>query len=452
MADLTDAVSPTELITADWLVPIDGSPIRDGGVVVANGRVIATGPRRELAADRASAYEHAVILPGFVNAHSHVEYASFAGFGDGLDFGPWIDLHMQRKQRIGPDDLLASARLGVASCLASGITATMDASFAGVAATACAELGLRAIVCLEVFGSDPGAAQSRFDAGRVHFDTSRKPPDHDGNSLVTMGVSPHAPYTVSPAVYRWAQDLGLPVATHLAESAQEREFMVSGSGPIQQIAAMCNVDSPSTTSVRHMHDADLLREDMNAAHCVTADLDEIKLLADSDTPVAHCPRSNAQLGCGIAPIADLIEHGVRVGIGTDSPASAPDFDMFAEMRATIASSRLRQRSSTAIQAADALRLATLGSADAIGLADQIGSVTPGKRADLTIVSLTDSPYVPIEDPETAVVYGGSPDRILRTITGGTTRYERGEFEWHELREAARAARARMLEVNVTAAR
>ena len=441
----------SELITADWVVPVDGKPIRDGGVVVAEGRISAVAPYAELTADRVSRYERAIVLPGFVNAHSHIEYASFAGFGDGLEFGPWIAVHMQRKGRVGPAELLASARLGAAQCLASGITTTMDASFAGVAASACAELGLRSIVCLEVFGADPAGAQQRFDELRAPFDGRAEPTDHQGTALVELGVSPHAPYSAGLDVYRWARELELPIATHLAESAHEREFMLSGAGPIEQVAAMCDVDSPSTTSVRHLANAGLLGTGLNAAHCVTVDADEIELLAATGTSVAHCPRSNAQLGCGIAPLAELIENGVCIGIGTDSPASAPDFDMFAELRATIAGARARDGAATALQARDALELATLGSARAIGLEDEVGSLTPGKYADLTVVSLADSPYDPIEEPETAAVYGGSPHRILRTITSGATRYEQGEFEWHELREAARAARARMLEVNVIAA-
>ncbi len=441
----------SELITAGWVVPIEGEPIRDGGVVVADGKIVAVDHRHELEAEHTSSYENAVLIPGFVNAHSHLEYASFAGFGDGLEFGQWLELHMRRKRQIGPLELQASARLGASSCLASGITSTMDASFAGVAATACAELGLGGIVCPEVFGADPDAARQRFDELRHSFDKACETIAASSSPPLRLGISPHAPYTVGADVYRWAQQLDLPATTHLAESAHEREFMLSGSGPIEQVAAMCNVDSPSTTSVKHLHDEGLLGDHMTAAHCVTVDEDDVELLAQSDTSVAHCPRSNAQLGCGSAPLAELLDAGVRVGIGTDSPASAPDFDMFAELRATIATARTRQGAATAIDARQALELATLGSARAVGLADQVGSLREGKRADLAIVSLADSPYDPIEEPETAVVYGGSPHRILRTITSGVTRYGRGEFEWHELREAARAARARMLEASVTAA-
>jgi 5-methylthioadenosine/S-adenosylhomocysteine deaminase len=451
MSTAASAAPASELIAGAWLVPIDHEPIRGGGVVIADGVITNVGPREELSAERASIYEGAVVLPGFVNAHSHLEYASFAGFGDGLDFGPWIELHMKRKQRLGPSELLDSARLGVANSLASGITTTGDASFSGVAAGACAELGLRAIVCLEVFGSDATAARERFDELREPFDRRTEPADHRGEPLIQLGVSPHAPYTTGPAVYRWAQQLGLPVSTHVAESPHEQEFMLTGSGPIQQVAAMCDVHSPATTTVRHFAQEELLDETVTAAHCVMVDDEEIELLAQAGTGVAHCPRSNAQLGCGIAPLTKLIERGVAVGIGTDSPASAPDFDMFAEMRAAVAAARSEQGSSSALRAREVLELATLGSARALNVESQLGSLTPGKQADVAVVGLEDSPYAPIEDPESAVVYGGSPERILRTITGGNTRYEPGGFEWHELREAARAARARMLEVSVTAA-
>lgn len=440
----------TELISADWVVPVETEPIRNGAVLIRGDRIAAVGPRTELEAleDAKEAARHeyagAVLIPGFVNAHAHLEYACFAGFGDGLEFGPWIDLHVARKRRLSPPELLASARLGAASCLASGITTVADASFSGMSAAACAELGLRAIIHIEVFGSAPDGAAARFDE-------LRRPFEEHASSLLTLGVSPHAPYSASASVFRWARDLDMPIATHLAESQHEQEFMVSSSGPIERLAAMVNVDSPKTTSVRHLHEGDALNPRVVAAHCVTVDEEEIGLLAATDTAVAHCPRSNVQLGCGIAPVSELLAAGIRVGLGTDSPASAPNFDMFEEMRAAIAGTRSLTASATALSASDALRLATLDSARALGLADEIGSLSTGKHADLTVVSTADSLYDPIEQPEEAVVYGGSPQHILRTITEGTTRYDRGGFEWHELREAAKAARARMLEASVTAA-
>jgi 5-methylthioadenosine/S-adenosylhomocysteine deaminase len=172
---------------------------------------------------------------------------------------------------------------------------------------------------------------------------------------------------------------------------------------------------------------------------------EIGLLAERDVPVAHCPRSNALLGCGVAPLTALREAGVRVGLGTDSPASAPSFDMFDELRAAICAARARERRADALAAPEALELATIDAARALRLDAEVGTLTAGKRADLAIVSLAGSPYHPVEDPAAAVVFGGSPDRVLETIVDGLTRYRKTEeTQWQEVRNTASAARARML--------
>jgi cytosine/adenosine deaminase-related metal-dependent hydrolase len=162
-------------------------------------------------------------------------------------------------------------------------------------------------------------------------------------------------------------------------------------------------------------------------------------------PVAHCPRSNALLGCGIAPVSLLRDAGVVVGLGTDSPASAPSFDIFEEMRTAVYAARARERRADALTAEDALRLATVDAARALRVDAEVGTLTPGKRADLTVVSLSGSPYHPVEDPAAAVVFGGSPDRVLETIVDGQTRYRKAEEDkWREVRSIASAARARML--------
>jgi 5-methylthioadenosine/S-adenosylhomocysteine deaminase len=189
----------------------------------------------------------------------------------------------------------------------------------------------------------------------------------------------------------------------------------------------------------------VLGPDLLCAHCVEVNADEIALLAERNVPVAHCPRSNALLGCGIAPVAELRAADVRVGLGTDSPASTPSFDMFEEMRTAIYVGRARTKRPEALLATDALRMATLDAARALRIEDQVGTLTPGKRADLTVVSLAGSPYHPVEDPAAAVVFGGSPERVLETIVDGHTRYANEDNEqWREVRSTASAARQRML--------
>src|SRR5215218_5046279 len=210
----------TRAVSAEWVLPVDGPPLRDARVVWDEGRIVEVAPGR---ADEH--HDEAVILPGLVNALSHLEYAVYAGFGDGEPFGSWLATHIRRKQALDFEGMLAVARRGAVDSLASGITTTADYSFAGAAAVAAAEAGLRAIVYLEVFASDPREAERQFEqtqarAVGVACDT------------VSLGISPHAPYTCSVEVYRWCLSLGIPVGTHLAESANENEWLERGTGPM----------------------------------------------------------------------------------------------------------------------------------------------------------------------------------------------------------------------------
>jgi cytosine/adenosine deaminase-related metal-dependent hydrolase len=422
------------VLSADWVVPVEGPPIQDGAVAIEDGRIAAIGTIAELG--EGEHVPEAVILPGFVNAHSHLEYAVYAGFGDGLPFGPWLSLHVERKRRIGVEEMEASARLGALECLRSGITTVGDASFSGAAATACADSGLRGIVYLEVFGTGEDAIDDQFRRKRERVAEAL-------SERVRLGISPHAPYTCTLELYAACAALGLPIATHLAESEAETEYLRSGGGPWRAFAELL-VDPPGATGIRALAEAGLLGPHVLAAHCVQADTEEIALLAAHDVAVAHCPRSNALLGCGIAPLHELRAAGVRLCIATDSPASTPSFDMFDEMRAAIASARARERRPEALSAAAALELATLGGAQALGLADETGSLAPGKQADITVVSFAESPFLPWEDPVTAVVLGGSPERVVATLVSGETRYEKGGRAWLELIDAARSARGRLL--------
>jgi 5-methylthioadenosine/S-adenosylhomocysteine deaminase len=414
------------VISAAWVVPLDGPPIENGFVRWEHGRIAEIGKGR---AERH--YEDAVIVPGFVNAHSHIEYSVYAGFGDGLPFGPWITLHTQRKALLDPEGMLAVARLGAFESLRAGITTTADYSFSGDAATAANELGLRAIVYLEVFAHEPEAAAEQFERKRARVTET---------DLVRIGISPHAPYTCTVDVYRWCLSLGIPVGTHLSESANENDWLVHGSGPF---AGSPIVVPP--TGMRAVPTLEpVLGPDLLCAHCVDLEPHELELLAARDVPIAHCPRSNALLGCGIAPLSDLRAAGARVGLGTDSPASTPSFDVFEEMRTAVYMARARDRHAGALTGEDALRLATADAARALRMDAEVGTLTPGKRADLTVVSLAGSPYHPVEDPAAAVVFGGSPERVLETVVEGETRYRTGDNEWREVRSIASAARGRML--------
>jgi cytosine/adenosine deaminase-related metal-dependent hydrolase len=393
------------ILRADWVVPMDGPPIADGCVEIENGRIAAVRPAN---GDDGERFENAVILPGLVNAHTHLEYTAMAGFGDGLPFTPWIADHIRRKDTQAVADLLDQARAGAAACLAGGVTTVADCCYAGTVAQAAGEAGLRAIVYLEGFSVWEGL-EARIEAGLDALPVA---------DLVTPGVSPHAPFTVTHEDYAklvgLARRRGLPVATHLLESTRETEHLDAFS--------------------------DVLGPDTVVIHAVLVNDADIALLAELDVPVAHCPRSNALLGCGVAPLIELLDAGVRVGLGTDSPSSAIDFDMWAEMRAAIMLQRARRARADALSAQTALELATIRSAAAIGLSDELGSLAPGKAADLLVLDLTGSALLPWDDPVTAAVYGGAPQRVALTMVAGEIRYRRGERDVR----AATAARAKMI--------
>jgi 5-methylthioadenosine/S-adenosylhomocysteine deaminase len=395
---------------------VEGAPIEDGAVAIEDGRIAAVGTAAELG--EGERFPDAAILPGFVNAHTHLEYAVYAGFGDGLSFGPWITTHVERKQRIDRTAMEAIARLGAAECLRSGVTTVGDLAFSGASAHACAELGLRAIVYLEVFGADAADALRQFEEKRAYAEPAL-------SDRVTLGVSPHAPYTCSTEVYAASAALGLPLGTHLNESQDELDWLLRGEGPWSAFAELL-VDPDGQTGINRLAAAGLLGESVVAAHCVKVDESEIQVLAEHGVAVAHCPRSNAFLGCGTAPLAALRAAGLRIGIGTDGVSSVPSHDYFEELRTAVAFARARAEEAGALSPAET------------------GSLVPGKRADLAVIELEGSPFLPWEDPAAAVVLGGGPGRILATLVGGETRYERGTTEWRGLTAAAARARGRLL--------
>jgi 5-methylthioadenosine/S-adenosylhomocysteine deaminase len=378
------------ILAADWVVPVDGPPVRDGAVEVRDGVVAAVGERDGREDELLGG---CLILPGLVNAHTHLEYAGMAGFGDGLAFEPWIADHIRRKNALSPDDLLEQARAGAAACVGAGTTAIADCCYAGTVGRAALAAGLRAIVYVEAFSAWPD----------LRARTAERLEALDVGEHVTAGVSPHAPATVTHEDYAMlvglARERGLPVATHMLESAREREHL----------DAFAGVLGPDTVVV----------------HGVQANAEDIALMAAADIPLVHCPRSNALLGCGIAPLRELLDAGVRVGLGTDSPSSALDFDMWAEMRAAVMHARARSTRADALTPREALELATAGGARTLGLPAGVGTLAPGAPADLVVLDLAGSGFLPWDDPVAAAVYGGSSDRVLLTMIQGEIRYRRG---------------------------
>jgi len=419
------------LYQADWVLPVSSPPLRDGGVLVRGDRIVAVGPAAELIGAGGPEIVDlgaAILMPGFVNAHCHLEYTTFRGLLDDEEFGDWIIQLVDAKAALSEEEYGQSALLGAAECVSSGITTIADTSYSGASLAAAARAGLRGRLYLEVFGIDDTRLDEtladlvrRLDALR-----SQAPPQ------IEIGIAPHATYTVSSHLYRaiaaYARERGLWVASHVAESQEEQTYIRSGSGKFahdfrEKVGWERMLVQPYGVSpIKYLQQWGVFDERFLAVHCVYASLDDIRILAKTGAAVAHCPKSNAKLGCGVAPLGDMLRHGIRVGFGTDSPASSNIMDMFGEMRTALLLHRAKDRDMGVLTAPQCVRIATMGAAEALGMEHAIGSLEPGKQADLIAVDVSRSHFAPVDDPYSALVYGANQDDVTFACVDGRVLY------------------------------
>ena len=390
---------------ARYVVPVATPPIADGIVAVKGDRIAYVGPAGPAPAGHTTDLGNALLLPGLVNAHTHLELTAMRGFLEDLDFRSWIlRLTTAKRAVLSRDMLLDAARYGVAEGLRHGITTFADTCDSGVAFDAMRECGVRGVMYQEVFGPDP--AQSAASLAELREKIDRLRPLE--TSLVRLGVSPHAPYTVSDvlftAVARYARDAGLPVAIHIAESGLEQDLVVRGEGAFADglRARGISVAPRARTPIELLAALDVLSARPLLIHCVRVDDGDIARIARSRCAVAHCPASNAKLGHGTAPLTDFLAAGIPVGLGSDSVASNNRMDVLEEARLAAFFQRARLGNSSAISASAALHLATLGGAQAIGVDREVGSLEVGKAADLAAFPL--SSLGPVHDPLAAATF------------------------------------------------
>ncbi len=415
---------------ARWVVPIATPPIADGAVTIDSGRISWIGRRGDAPPAEMVDLGDAVLLPGLVNAHTHLELTAMRGFLEELDFRPWIvRLTKARRAVLTPAILLESAKAGIAEGLLSGITTYADTCESGVVMQAMVEMGVRGIMYQEVFGPDPAQCEGAVAGLRerlalLHeWETSR----------VRLGISPHAPYSVSDDLFvaaaRLAADAGRPLAVHLAESEAESRLVRDGEGAFAEslrergIAVAPRADSP----VALLDRLGVLAARPLLIHCVRATAPDIARIAHHDCAVAHCPASNAKLGHGIAPLLDLLAAGVRVGLGTDSVAANNRLDILDEGRVALLMQRAAARRFDVLTAADALMLATLGGARALGLDREIGTLEVGKRGDVAAFSLGSPRTVPAFAPEDALIWAAAGREALLVLVDGEVRVRDGRL-------------------------
>lgn len=428
----------TILYCARWVLPIMTEAIEDGAVAVEGSRITAVGARASLMEQYPEAsvedFGEAAIMPGFVNAHSHLELTAMRGFleREEGDFTAWLaKLTIARLNYMTADDLYVSAAWGALEAARAGVTTLADASDAASASLrALNDMGLRGIVYQESFGPDPRMARESFEklkdkiAVLREFETGR----------VRAGVSPHAVYTVCAPLLelltRYALDENLPMMMHAAESEAEDLLVRQGSGPFATNLARRGIEwrAPQTSVIEYLKKVGVLQARPLLAHCIHTDETDIENIVAAGASIAHCPKSNAKLGHGRAPFAAFLNRGARVGLGSDSVASNNLCDMLEEARFAALLSRASGdplASGGMIGAREALSAATSGGARALHLDGLAGALGAGLQADLVVANLKATHQQPVYDAESALVFSSSARDVLLTVVEGREVFRMG---------------------------
>ena len=410
------------IIEARWIATVNPQQplLEQYALVIQAGIIIAILPivesrQQYLASSTISLDEH-VLIPGLINLHSHAAMNLMRGIADDLPLMEWLNDHIwPAEQALVSERYVHDATLlACAEMLSGGITCFNDMYFYPQAtAMAASQAGMRAnlgLLVLEFPSAYASDADDYLQKGFAAHDSWRN------NALITSSIAPHAPYTVSnqtfETVITYAEQLGLGIHIHLHETRDEIAQSVSQYGvrPMQRMLQL-----------------GLLGPNLVAAHGVHLLANEIELLAEYGCHIAHCPNSNLKLASGIAPVAQLLAKGVNVGLGTDGAASNNRLDMFAEMRLSALLAKGVSENASAVPAQQALDMATINAAKALGLEHQIGSIEVGKLADLAAVRLDDVAITPYYDPIAHLIYSCGREHVTHTWVAGELRYSNGVY-------------------------
>jgi 5-methylthioadenosine/S-adenosylhomocysteine deaminase len=401
---------------------VERPAIERGAVLLGeDGRIRSLGPAATVPTPpgaEAEDFGDAVIVPGLINTHTHLELTGLGGEAPDPAFAAWIRRLRETKAARPPEVFADAARRGLADCWAAGVTTIADTGDSGAVLPVLAEAGGSGIVYQEVFGPHP----EQRDASLRGLQQQVERLSRFAGGRVRLGVSPHAPYTVSGPLYAataaWARAERLPLAVHLAESPDESRLLASGTGAFADAWRARGIPMPAPlgrSPVEWLDEHGVLTPSTLCIHVIQVSAGDLARLARAGAAVAHCPRSNRAHGHGDAPLRSLRSAGLRVGLGTDSVVSVGTLDLLAEARAA--------RELAGLDAAGTLALCTIDGARALGLEQEIGSLAPGKWGDLAVIA--PDPATPDGPAEERVLASG-PRQVRATFVGGRDVYRSSE--------------------------
>ena len=401
------------LISARWILPIEpsGTVLEHHSIAIEAGRIVALLPTTQ-ATEEFAPREHVelhqhVLLPGLVNLHTHVAMTLMRGLADDLPLMSWLKDHIWpgEGKHVSPTFVKDGALLGCAEMLRGGVTCFNDMYlFPDATAQAVDQAGMRATIGMIAIEFPTPYAADADDYLRKGLEVRDAYRDH---ALIRFSMAPHAPYTVSDKTFEkiltLAEQLETPIHLHVHETQDEIDQSVAE----HQLRPLARLQKLG-----------LLSPSVIAAHMVHLTEDEIALCVERGVNIAHCPVSNLKLASGIAPIAQLIARGVNIGLGTDGAASNNRLDLLGEMRIAALLAKGASGDATALPAHQALAMATLNGAKALGLDQEIGSLKVGKAADIIALDLSALETAPLYDVASHLVYAAGREQVSDVWVGG----------------------------------
>ncbi|HBM84734.1 MAG TPA: TRZ/ATZ family hydrolase [Halieaceae bacterium] len=422
----TPAETVDTLLHPGWIIPVApaGQILRNHSLAIRGEQIVAVMPRAESAKLQAAEVfelpDHA-LLPGLINAHGHAAMSLLRGYADDLSLMPWLEQHIWPAEgRHVSDEFVADgAALAITEMLRAGTTTFSDMYFHPDACARVAQrMGMRCQISFPVLDFPTAWARDADDyisKGLALRDAVKH------SRLISVGFGPHAPYTVShpnlAKVAMLAAELDASIQIHLHETRGE---------------VLQAVEAHGERPLDSLHRLGLLGPRTQCVHMTDLGEQDIALLAETGAQVVHCPQSNMKLASGACPVARLLAAGVNVALGTDSAASNNGLNLFGEMRSAALLAKLTSSDASALSATQALYMATLGGARALGLDEQIGSLETGKLADLIAVDLSGPETQPVYNPVSQLVYACNGSQVTHSWIGGQLRLRERQLQGVDL--------------------